>query len=57
VLAKLDDVRIEILGLRAQILPAEQLTARERREIGRARREISRGQYVPLSKLLRELDA
>lgn len=55
VLARLDDVRMEILRLRAQLLAAEQPNAKERREINQARKEISRGRCVPLTKLLREL--
>ena len=40
VITKLDDVKIELLRLRADLLPEERPTASEKREIDQGRREI-----------------
>ena len=55
VITKLDDVRIELLRLRAQLLPEERPTRYERRKIGQALKEIERGQSVTLEQLRKEL--
>ena len=55
VITKLDDVRIELLRLRAQLLPEERPTQYERRKIGQALKEIERGQSVTLEQLRKEL--
>jgi hypothetical protein len=55
VITKLDDVRIELLRLRAQLLPEEKPTRDERRKINRALKEIERGQSITLTQLRRDL--
>ena len=55
VLDKLDAVRIEILRLRAQLLPEEEPTEEEKKEIEEARKEIAEGDYVTLEDVLKEL--
>ncbi len=55
VITKLDDVRIELLRLRAQLLPQERPTRDEKRRIGEALKGIERGQSVTLEQLRKEL--
>ena len=55
VITKLDDVRIELLRLRTQLLPEEKPTQDERRKINRALKEIERGQSITLTQLRRDL--
>lgn len=55
VLSKLDAVKLELLRLRALLLPEGELTERERREIEAARREYAKGRSVSLKDLLKEL--
>ena len=55
VITRLDDVKIELLRLRAQLLPEEVPTASVRRRIRESRREIERGHYVTLTQLRKEL--
>lgn len=55
VITKLDDVKIELLRLRAALLPEERVTARERELIEEGRREIEKGRYVSLGQLRKEL--
>ena len=55
VITRLDDVKIELLRLRAQLLPEETPTRAERKKIRQAQREIMRGQYVTLTQLRKEL--
>jgi hypothetical protein len=57
VIAKLDDVKIELLRLRAALLPEERLTARQRKEIRQGRLEVEKGRYVALGQLRKELGA
>jgi hypothetical protein len=57
VITKLDDVKIELLRLRAALLPEERLTARERKEIRQGRLEVEKGRYVTLGQLRKELGA
>jgi hypothetical protein len=57
VITKLDDVKLELLRLRAALLPEERMTARERKLIEIGRREIEKGRYVTLSQLRKELGA
>ena len=57
IITKLDDVKMELLRLRAALLPAERVTAGERRLIERGRREIEKGHYVTLGQLRKELGA
>lgn len=55
VLEKLDAVRLELLRLRAMLLPEEGLSEEEKREIEDVRREIEGGSYIELDELIREL--
>ena len=55
VIAKLDDVRMELLRLCAQLLSEERPTRDERRKIDQALKEIERGQSVTLEQLRKEL--
>ena len=55
VLEKLDAVRLELLRLRAMLLPEEELSEEERRELEDARREIKEGKYIDLEDLIKEL--
>jgi hypothetical protein len=57
VITKLDDVKIELIRLRAALLPEERVTGRERKLIEKRRREIEKGSYVTLGQLRRELGA
>ncbi len=57
VISKLDDVKIELIRLRAALLPEERVTVRERKLIEQCRREIENGRYVTLSQLRKELGA
>lgn len=54
VITKLDDVKIELLRLRADLLPEERSTASKKREIEQGRREIERG---PVKMWLRRLES
>jgi ribosomal protein L29 len=55
VITRLDDVKIELLRLRAQLLPEEAPTPSERRLIREGRREIEKGHYVTFTQLRKEL--
>jgi hypothetical protein len=55
--SKLDDVKIELIRLRAALLPEERVTVRERKLIEQCRREIENGRYVTLGQLRKELGA
>ena len=57
VITKLDDVKIELLRLRAALLPEERVTGRERKLIEQGRRESEKGSYVTLGQLRKELGA
>ena len=57
VITKLDDVEIELLRLRAALLPEERVTARERKLIRQGRLEVEKGRYITLSQLRKELGA
>jgi len=57
VISKLDDVKIELIRLRAALLPEERVTVRERKLIEQCRREIENGRYVTLGQLRKELGA
>jgi hypothetical protein len=57
VITKLDDVKIELLRLRAALLPEERLTLKERKLIEQGRLEIEKGRYVTLGQLRKELGA
>jgi ribosomal protein L29 len=55
VITRLDDVKIELLRLRAQLLPEEAPTPSEGRRIRESRREIEKGHYVTLTQMRKEL--
>ena len=55
VIDKLDDVKLEILRLRAMLLPEEEPTEEEKKEIEAARKEIAKGSKTKLDKLVKEL--
>jgi len=55
VLDKLDMVKLEILRLRAMLLPEEELSEKERKELEEARKEIAEGSSVELEDLIKEL--
>ncbi len=52
---KLDSVRLELLRLRAMLLPKEELSEEEKRVIEEAREEIAKGSFVELEDLLEEM--
>jgi len=49
VITKLDDVKMELLRLRAELLPEERPTSTERKKIIQGRRQIERGQSVAVT--------
>ncbi len=55
VLNRLDLVRLEILRLRAMLLPEEEPTGEEAKELEAARKEITEGSGVTLEDLMKEL--
>jgi len=55
VLHKLDAVRLELLRLRAIILPEEELSEKEKKELEEARKEIAEGSSINLEELIKEL--
>ncbi len=48
---KLDSIKLEILRLRASLLPEEELTAEEKKELRIAMKEFEEGKAAPFSKL------
>ncbi len=55
VLDRLNMVKLELLRLRAMLLPEEELSENERRELEEARKEIAEGAGVNLEDLIKEL--
>jgi len=55
VLDRLDVVRLELLRLRAMLLPEEELSGKEKKELEEARKEIAEGSGVNLEDLIKEL--
>lgn len=55
VLDRLDMVRLELLRLRAVLLPEEELSGKEKKELEEARKEIAEGSGVNLEDLIKEL--
>ena len=55
VLDKLDTVKLELLKLRALLLPEEEVTKEEKKEIEEARKEMAKGSRVELEDLVKEL--
>ncbi|MBI2184519.1 MAG: hypothetical protein HYU39_06125 [Thaumarchaeota archaeon] len=54
VVKKLDSVKLELLRLRASLLPQEELTAEEKKELALAIKEYEEGRSIPLPKLRRK---
>ena len=55
VLEKLDNVKLELLRLRAMLLPDEEVSEEEKKKIDAARKEIAKGKKISLDDLLKEL--
>jgi hypothetical protein len=55
VLSKLDTVKLELLRLRAMLLPEEEATEQEKKEIKKAKREIAKGSKIGLQEFIKEL--
>lgn len=55
VLDKLDDVKLELLRLRAMLLPEEEASQEEKKEIEAARKEIAKGSKVDLAEFVKDL--
>ena len=55
VLEKLDSVQLEILRLRAMLLPQEEATAEEKKQIKVAKNEIESGSKVIAEDLVKEI--
>jgi hypothetical protein len=56
VLDKLDTVKLELLRLRAMLLPEEEASEEEKKEIENARKEIAKGSKISLEDLVKELN-
>lgn|GEM_PF-1587960 len=52
VLDKLDSVKLELIRLRAMLLPEEELTTKEKKELKQALKEIKQGKTVKLEDIL-----
>jgi hypothetical protein len=55
VLEKLDTVKLELLRLRAMLLPEEEATDEEKKEIAEAEKEIEKGSTIILEEFIKEL--
>lgn len=55
VLEKLDTVQLELLRLRAMLLPEEEVTKAEKEKLEAARNEIAKGSKINLDDLIKEL--
>jgi len=55
VLHKLDAVRLELLRLRAMLLPEEELSEKEKKELEEAGKEIAEGSSINFEELIKEL--
>ncbi len=55
VLEKLDTVKVELLRLRAMLLPEEEATEEEKKELVDAKKEIEKGSKVKLEEFIKEL--
>jgi hypothetical protein len=51
---ELDKMQLEILRLKAAILPVESLSKKERTEIEMARKEIAKGHWVSFANMTKE---
>ena len=55
VLNKLDQVKLELLRLRAALLPEEEISPQEARKIQQTRKQIAKGANMKLEDLIDEL--
>ena len=55
VLDKLDTVRLELLRLRAMLLPEEEASEEATKELEKTRKEITKGSKINLEDLIKEL--
>jgi len=55
VLNKLDTVKLELLRLRAMLLPEEEISETEKKQLKKARKEIAKGSGTNLEDLIKEL--
>ena len=55
VIEKLDSVQLELLRLRALLLPEEEVSEEEKKKLCAARIEIAKGQKISLDAFLKEL--
>ena len=55
VLEKLDTVRLELLRLRAMLLPEEEATEEEKKGVKEAKKEIAKGSKANLEGLIKEI--
>jgi thiazole synthase ThiGH ThiG subunit len=55
VIHRLDLIKIELIRLRATLLPDEELTPEEKRELEKSRRDVEEGRCTSLEDLLDEL--
>ena len=55
VLDKLDTVKLELLRVRALLLPEEEATDEEKKELEKSRKEIAEGSKIKLEDLIKEL--
>ena len=55
VLEKLDTVKLELLRLRAMLLPEEEATEEEKKELEEAKKEITKGSKISLEDLIKEI--
>jgi len=55
VLNKLDSVHLELLRLRAMLLPEEEPTAEEKKEIKVAKDELEKGSKITLEEFIKNL--
>ena len=55
VLDRLDSVRLEVLRLRAMLLPEDEPTKEEEKEIEKARKEMEEDQGIALEDLIKEM--
>jgi len=55
VLNKLDSLRLELLRLRATLLPEEEISEKEKKELEKARKQITKDPGINLDKPIKEL--
>ena len=55
VLEKLDIVKLELLRLRAMLVPQDEATDEEKKEILEAEKEIEKGSSIKLEEFIKEL--